>query len=165
MLPRMSAPWASFTARSPKLSFVHKTLAAAFEAGDPLAYMKQSERMLVDTVQRIYAALGKGDIDEFMSYFSDDVVVELHVPEEFQSRRRAEGKTEARELVLANFALVESQAPQITGVVAQGDTVIVMLREIGVVRATSAAYSVEGCQQFTFRGGKIWRFTEIAAIG
>jgi ketosteroid isomerase-like protein len=161
----MTAPKpSSFTARSPKISFVHSTLTAAFEAGDSLVHTKAMERTLVDTVQQIYAALGKGDIEEFMSYFNDDVVVDLHVPEEFLFRRHAEGKKEARELVLANFKLLESQAPQITGVIAQGDTVIVTMKEIGVIRATGAPYSVEVNQQFTFRGGKVWRFNEVAAI-
>lgn len=161
----MSASKPSFTARSPKLSFVHSTLTAAFESGDPLVHTKAMERTLVDTVQQIYAALGKGDIDELMSYFTDDVVMDLHVPEEFLFRRHAEGKNEARELVLANFKLLESQAPQITRVVAQGDTVAVTMKEIGIVRATGAPYSVEVNQQFTFRTGKVWRFREIAAMG
>lgn len=154
----------SFTSRSPKLSFVHATVAAAFEAGDPAAHTKQAERGLVDVVQQVFAALGRGDIDAFMSYFTDDVVLDLHVPEEFQFRKYAEGAREARELVLMNFQLLESQAPQIIGLVAQGDTLMLTLREIGVIRATGQPYSVEAAMRFTFRGGKIWRFSEIAAI-
>jgi ketosteroid isomerase-like protein len=160
----MSVPTPSFTSRSPKLSFVPETLTVAFEAGDALVHAKGPERTLVNTVQLIYGALGKGDIDAFMAYFTDDVVIDLHVPDEFLFRRHAEGKKEARALVLHNFGLVESQAPQVTSLVAQGDSVIVTLREIGVVRATHAAYAVEVSQQFTFREGKVWRFKEIAAI-
>lgn len=160
----MSAPKPSFTSRSPKLSFVHATVAAAFEAGDPLAHAKEPERGLVDVVQQVFAALGRGDIDAFMSYFADDVVLDLHVPGEFEFRKYAEGAKEARELVLGNFQLLESQAPQITGLVAQGDTVMLTLQEIGVIRATGQPYSIQAAMQFTFRGGKIWRFNEIVAL-
>jgi ketosteroid isomerase-like protein len=159
----MSAPNSSFTARSPKLSFVNQTLVSAFEEGDGLVHTKPLERALVDTIQEIYAALGRGDIDGFMAFFTDDVVVDLHVPQDFQFIRHAEGKQEARSLVLHNFGLLESQAPQIVSAVAQGDTVVVTLKEIGVVRATGTPYSIQVSQQFTFRGGKVWRFSEVAA--
>jgi ketosteroid isomerase-like protein len=136
---------------------------AAFEADDGLAHTKALEHSLVETLQQVYATLATGDIEAFMSFFNDDVVIEIHAPEEFQFRSYAEGKSEARELILANFALVESQAPQIVSLVAQGDSVVVTLKEIGVIRATGSPYSVQASQHFTFRGGKIWRFTEIAA--
>ena len=67
----MSVPNASFTARSPKLSFVHHTLFSAFEEGDGLVDTKTLERSLVNTVQRIYEALGRGDIDAFMKLDTD----------------------------------------------------------------------------------------------
>jgi ketosteroid isomerase-like protein len=159
----VSSPKPSFTARSPKLSFVHETLHAAFAAGDGLAHMKVLERAQIDTLHQFYGALGTGDIDAFLAFFTDDVIIELHVPEEFQFKSYAEGKLEARELILGNFSRLESQAPRIVSVVAQGDMVIVTLKEIGVIRATGAPYSVQLSQHFTFRGGKIWHFTQIAA--
>jgi ketosteroid isomerase-like protein len=47
--------------------------------------------------------------------------------------------------------------------IAQGDTVAVLLRESGTIKATGQTYSVRGVQWLTFSNGKIKRIDEIAA--
>lgn len=153
----------SFTAQSPKLATLHDTMNTAFEADDPNVTTKAFERSLVGAVRQIYTGLGQGDIDVMMQSFTEDVELSIFAPLEFGFRSRARGVEEARALVLHNFQLLEAQAPRITSVVAQGNVVVVSLRETGVVRATGRPYIAYAVQHFTFTDGKVSHFHQVAA--
>ena len=56
---------------------------------------------------------------------------------------------------------MQDQKPRIEAVIAQGDTVIVMLKEEGEVRATGKRYMIKGMQRFIIREGKVELVEEI----
>lgn len=62
-----------------------------------------------------------------------------------------------------NDAQLESQQPAIEGMISHGDSVVVLMRESGVLKSSGQAYSVRGVQWFTFANGKISKIDQIAA--
>ncbi len=66
--------------------------------------------------------------------------------------------------IRTNFALVESQQPEVESIIAQGNSVAVLLWESGVVKSTGRPYTITAVQWFTFVNGKICRIDEIAAL-
>ncbi len=59
------------------------------------------------------------------------------------------------EAIKRNFGAVQDQRPRIEAVIAQGDTVVVMLEEEGEVRATGKRYMIKGMQRFIIREKKL----------
>ncbi|MFN8061113.1 MAG: nuclear transport factor 2 family protein [Vicinamibacterales bacterium] len=159
-----TAPTTSLTAESPDISRLPEAFTAAFLAGDRTADTKQIERLAVDTVGRMYERLSAGDMDGFLAQFAEDVVFEVHAPEAFGFRSRAKGRGELRDLVTHNFGKVAAQTPTVHSLVAQGETVVLVMREAGVVRRTNHRYSAVLSQLFTFRGPLISEFIEVVAL-
>ena len=53
------------------------------------------------------------------------------------------------------------QRPQIQTLTAQGDVVVIIAREEGVIRASGAPYDVTWVQEFTFANGKVRQLREL----
>jgi ketosteroid isomerase-like protein len=108
-----------------------------------------------------YAAIILGNFEVFSESVTDDV--ELNILGFTPMDGTWRGRNEVVEAVRKNFALVSDQRPEIEGMIAQGDSVAVLLRESGVFKSTGQAYSIRGVQWFTFADGKIKRIDEIVA--
>lgn len=74
-----------------------------------------------------------------------------------------EGTAEVRNALETNFGSVTDQQPQITSVVSQGDTVVLLGREQGNLRATGERYDVQFVHKFTFDDGRLASVQIIAA--
>jgi ketosteroid isomerase-like protein len=113
------------------------------------------------TLHAVYDAIIKGDFDAIGEFMTDDI--ELNIC----GFRAIDGNWRGRNDVVAaarkNYALLESQQPAIEGMISQGDSVAVLMRESGVLKSTGQAYSIRGVQWFTFANGKIRRIDQIAA--
>jgi ketosteroid isomerase-like protein len=112
-------------------------------------------------LHRAYNAIIQGDFNSFGESLADDV--ELHIC----GLGALDGTWRGREDVLAatrrNFAAVADQKPEVEGMISQGDSVAVLLRESGMFKSSGQTYSVRGVQWFTFAGGKIRKIDEIVA--
>ena len=108
-----------------------------------------------------FDAIIRGDFDAFGESVTDDV--ELSV----SGFGPLDGSWRGRDAVVAatrrNFAMLDSQKPEIDGVICQGDRIAVLLRESGVFKTSGEVYSVRGVQWFTFADGKIKKIDEIVA--
>lgn len=124
--------------------------AATKESSDPQA-----------ALHGIYSAIVQGDFDAFGESVTDDV--ELNICGFGPMDGRWRGRNQVVEATRKNFALLAGQRPEIEGMIAQGDSVAVLLRESGVLNSTGQAYSIRGVQWFTFANGKIKRIDEIIA--
>jgi hypothetical protein len=62
-----------------------------------------------------------------------------------------------------NFSLVANQKPKVESMISQGDSIAVLLREIGTFKLNGQAYRARGVQWFTFLDGKIKKIDEIVA--
>jgi ketosteroid isomerase-like protein len=113
------------------------------------------------TLHAVYDAIIKGDFDGIGGFMTDDVELNINgfVP--------LDGTWKGRREVIAaskkNFAQVGSQQPVIEGMISQGDSVAVLMRESGVLQSTGQAYSIRGVQWFTFAGGKIRKIDQVTA--
>lgn len=112
-------------------------------------------------LHRSFDAIIQGNFEDFGSFLTDDV--ELSV----RGFGALDGTWRGRAAVVSatrkNFGLLDNQKPEIEGMIAQQDSVAVLLRESGVFKSNGQAYSVRGVQWFTFADGKIKKIDEIVA--
>lgn len=113
----------------------------AFRDGDPEHAAKWAERDNVRLLQEQYRAIGQGDMAAFAGLLAEDVEFEVLGPAEVPFRGRWQGRQAVAEAVWRNFAMLEDQRLEVCSVGAQGDTVVVVLRERGRVRATGRDYA------------------------
>ena len=135
-------------------------IAEAFREGDPLVEHKPSESANVSIIQHQFRCIALGDFDGFAETLADDIDFEIVGPVDHPFTGRWRGREALREGVARNFSVVEQQRHRIESVVAQGDTVVLVLREQGRFRTTGRHYDVCFVQVFTFRDGKAVRIRE-----
>ncbi len=140
-------------------------LTTAFHDGDSQAAHKQLERYNVERLMQFYAAVARHDFSAAAAFLADNVSLEILGAIPFAGEWN--GRDQVSAAIQANFALVDEQQPEIQSVTAQGDTVVVVARELGLYKPTARRYDVHWVQIITFAGGKIVRAREIAdnAIG
>jgi ketosteroid isomerase-like protein len=108
-----------------------------------------------------YDAIIRGDFDSFGQWVTDDV--ELHIAGFGPLDGTWRGRNDVVAATRKNFAQIESQQPVIEGLISQGDSVAVLVREKGVLKTTGQTYTLRALQWFTFADGKIKKIDEIAA--
>lgn len=132
-----------------------------FRSGDSKVDEKLEEASNIRLIQSLIMAIGRDDLTAVGEMLADDVRLEILGPDELPFIREAKGRAQMLEAIKENFGAVQEQRPMIGGVIAQGDTVIVMLEEEGKVRATGKSYRIKGMQRFIIRGGKVELVEEI----
>ena len=115
------------------------------------------------SVQTQMDAICRGDIANLLNEAHADVQLDIFAPPEFKWIRHAKGLDELRRAVELNFDSVEHQRPEISNVIAQGDSVVLIGRERGTIRATSEPYDVQFVHKFTFRDGRLTAIRIVAA--
>jgi ketosteroid isomerase-like protein len=139
----------------PKFHSYTTALEQLFRAGDLKADDKLEEGANVRLIQNLIMAIGRDDLAAVGEMLADDVRLEILGADDPPFIRQAFGQQEMLEAVKQNFAAVQEQVPTIEAVIAQGDTVVIMLNEEGVVRATGKPYSIKGMQRFVIRQEKV----------
>lgn len=132
-----------------------------FRSGDSKVNEKLEEASNVRLIQSLIMAIGRDDLTAVGEMLADEVRLEILGPDELPFIREAKGRAQMLEAIKENFGAVQDQRPSIEGVIAQGDTVIVMLEEEGKVRATGKRYKIKGMQRFIIREGKVELVEEI----
>ena len=124
--------------------------AATRVAADPIA-----------TLHAVFGAIIKGDVEAAGEFMTDDVELNIN------GFAPLDGSWKGRNAVVAaakrNYAQVESQQPTIEGMISQGDSVAVLIRESGKIKSSGEVYSIRGVQWFMFADGKISKIDQIAA--
>jgi ketosteroid isomerase-like protein len=139
----------------PKFHSYTTALEQLFRAGDLKADDKLEEGANVRLIQSLIMAIGRDDLAAVGEMLAKDVRLEILGADDPPFIREANGQTEMLETIRQNFAAVQEQVPNIEAVIAQGDTVIIMLNEEGVVRATGKRYSIKGMQRFIIHHQKV----------
>ena len=135
----------------------------AFAADDPGVASKHVERANVEIVADMFRNLGRGDLDAFMATTTDDVELEIRAPAEYPWVRQASGRQAFRDAVVHNFGTLSDQRPEVLGLVAQGNSVVLFGRDSGQLRASGAPYDAHFVYEFVLRDGKVSRVRELAA--
>lgn len=115
------------------------------------------------SVQTQMDAICRGDIASLLNEAHEDVQLDIFAPPEFKWIRHAKGLDELRRAVERNFESVEDQRPEISNVIAQGDSVVLIGRERGTIRASAELYDVQFVEKFTFRDGRLAAIRIVAA--
>jgi ketosteroid isomerase-like protein len=113
----------------------------------------------VDTVKGLYASFGQGDIPAVLSGFADDI--DWSAPASvFGDPAHAHG----REGVGAFFSLLPGYFPELhvepKEYVDGGDTVVAIGHHVG--RGAKGSFDADFVHVWTFRGGKVTSFHEVA---
>ena len=108
-----------------------------------------------------YAAIIRGDFDALGESMTDGV--ELNICGFPVTDGTWRGRNDAVAAARKNYVQLERRQPAIEGMVSQGDSIAVLMRESGVLKSTGEAYSIRGVQWFTFADGKIRKIDQIAA--
>lgn len=112
-------------------------------------------------LHRAYNNIIQGDFNSFGEHLADDV--QLHICGLGPLDGTWRGRNDVLAATRRNFAEVADQKPEVVSMIAQGDSVAVLLRESGIFKSSGRPYGVRGVQWFTFAGGKISRIDEIVA--
>jgi len=140
----------------------------AFREDDADVEGKHAEMRNVGILREQYRAIARGDLDAAADLFHDDVDFEITGPPSIPCVGRWRGKAEVKDAIRRNFGMLDSQAPEIQSVVAQGDVVVIIAHERGRIRTSGVTYALHWVQVVTLRGGRIARVHEIVdgyAIG
>ncbi len=137
------------------------------QVGEAIADMQRPDKedaaQNLRSIHALIDAIGRGDLDAAISGARPDVRFEMYGPLEFPWIRQARGIAELRTALQQNFDSLAEQHPEITSLTAQGDTIVLIGREHGRVKATGAPYRMQFVQRFLFREGRLASVTVIAA--
>jgi len=140
-----------------------ESLHEGFRQGDSRVHEKEQEEANVRLLQDVALAIGRDDLAAVGELFSDDIQLEIRSPRELPFIRSASGKEGVLTAIRHNFGEVRDQRPTIEAVVAQGNTVVVLSREEGIIRASGERYDVHVMHRYVCRGGKVTLVQELIA--
>jgi hypothetical protein len=143
------------------LAQVPEVLLAAFQAGDPGHEEKAQEQENLAALARIVGMIAMGRFDELREHLTPEVGYQLLAPAGFPWARHARGAEDVSRTLAENFAAVREQRPDVLALVAQGDTIMLMVRETGRWTRTGEEYDVLTAQQFDFDRGRLAAFRSV----
>jgi ketosteroid isomerase-like protein len=113
-------------------------------------------------LQKVYAIVVRGEFDALTEFFTEDIEADIRgfgPPMDGHWR----GPRQVIEGMRVNFGMLDGQKPEIEGMISQGDSIAVLIRESGVFKDSVREYRLRGVQWFRFAGGKIARIDEVVA--
>ena len=117
----------------------------------------------IRSVQAQIDALSRGDVGGVLRQAHRDVELQIFAPLELPWISRAYGVQQVRDAIAHNFDTIDQQRPEILNVLAEGDVVVLIGRERGIIRATAEKYDLQFVERFTFRDGRLAAIQIIAA--
>ena|SRR5690349_8074701 len=142
-------------------SGVTNRLGEAIGQGDQPQSAERADNLR--SIQRLIDAIGRGDLEAAIANAHPAVRFEMYGPLEFPWVRQATGIEQLRNAIRHNFDSLDQQHPEITSLTTEGDTIVLIGREHGRVKATGAPYRMQFVQRFLFREGRLASITVIAA--
>ena len=131
-----------------------------FADDDPDVASKHRERGHIELIDRVYAAIARGDSQGVLALLAPDATLTI------EGFLQMDGHWEGAENILAaagrNFSLVREQKVVIQKVCAQGDQLVILFHETGHVRQTGEPYEAHVAQWFQLANGRIASIREIA---
>lgn len=132
-----------------------------YRAGDSSATDDSAGTLMVRTIQQLYLQIVTQNYVAATELMTEDFEMEILGPASIPFTGSWRGRQGIASVLEHNFSQLENQVPQLIGVTAHQDAVLIMGRETGRVKSTQAPYSVHWVQWFTFRGPLLCRFLEI----
>lgn len=109
----------------------------------------------------VLGAIGRNDFGALAQHFTADAQLHIHGSSFF------DGSWTGREAVLgaivANFDKIAEQRPELESMVQQGDSIVALVCERGVLKQETKQYTLRGIMWWTFDGDQITRLEEFVA--
>jgi uncharacterized protein len=142
---------------------IREFIQEAFEQGDIQVSSKATEQSNVKTLQELYVAILSNNLSACVNFFAPDVILEMYFPDEFPFILNAKGVDEICAAIEKNYSALTEQQPELLSLVAQGDCVILLGHEKGIIQDSEMPYDVHFMQQYIFREGRVKYCKQIVA--
>lgn len=119
-----------------------------------------SARASVQTVERLYAAFGRGDFSTLLNGFSAEVDWDVPGPASVPICGRRHGREQVAQFFRTLGDTLETQQFEPQKFIAQRDDVVVLGHERHRVKATGRTVEADWVQVFTIRNGVVVRYRE-----
>ncbi|HJW56477.1 MAG TPA: nuclear transport factor 2 family protein [Burkholderiaceae bacterium] len=119
-----------------------------------------NEQDNISLVKRCYDSFAKGDIQQLMSVFADDIDWELPAIEDVPISGKRHGRNQVAEFFKS---LDDTQSVQLfepREFIAQGDKVVALGHYAWTVKSTGTQFESDWTHIFTIRNGKVVNFRE-----
>lgn len=133
----------------------------AFRLGTPPGADQEPQSSNVALVHEVFHLIARGDFDAIAARLHEDALLEIDAPPWIPFIGSWRGREAVAAAVRRNFSMLEAQEPEVVSLSAQGDHVVLILRERGRYIAEDFPYSVRCAQVITFADGLIRRIREI----
>jgi len=130
-------------------------LEALFEAGDPQAAGKAREARHVATLRTIFAALARRDFEAAFAHLAPDTRYQLSAGGQIPFQMSGVGRTAVQDGIRTNFGAVAYDRIDIDTLVAQGDVVVIIARQVGRWRESGVAFDERIMLEYVFRDDQV----------
>lgn len=139
----------------PGLARIEEQLREAFHAGDARAGDKATEAAHVRCLAAFYGAIGRGDFEAALASLADAPSFAMYAGGPQPFRMSGRGRVEVADGIRRNFGVITFERVDIESLVAQGDLVLVVLRQRGHWRHNGEEFDDRGVLEFGFAEGRI----------
>lgn len=136
------------------MSFVEQ-LDACLLRGDRHAAEKRDEARNVACLKALYGAIARRDFAAAFAQLDDEPQYSIYSGGPIPFQMTGRGRREVEEGVRSNFSTLSFDAVDVDTLVAQGDEVVIILRQRGVWLESGVAFDERAMLQFRFRGGRV----------
>lgn len=133
-------------------------LVEAFERGDGAATDKRVETEHVRCLGELFAAIAADDYAGAMRYLDPDASYALYAGGPVPFRMAGRGLAEVEEGIRRNFGVLTFEWVEIETLAAQGDVVVMIIRQRGHWRHNGEEFDERGMLEYRFRDGRIARY-------
>ena len=131
-----------------------QSFAEAFASEDPCAKDKLAEARNAACIQRLYEAIGRRDYDAARLCLTPDTSFKIIGHHDFP-RGHAEGIDAVLKGIQSNFETLKHTEIRLETLVAQGDVVVIIAHDSGIVLTTGESYSQPFLVEYRFRDGRV----------
>lgn len=132
-----------------------------FAEGDVAHFEKHVESSNLKTLKKLFEAIHVNDFAGASTHFTDDIVQEIRGSSDAPFVVKVVGRDAVRDQLIKNFGALTEQRPVIERLTAQGDTLVLQIKETGRMIEADAPYDVRAVQIYSFRGDKLASMVQI----
>lgn len=135
-------------------SFVRQ-MEDAFRRHDRAAAAKADEHVNVACLQAFFAALARDDFDAAFALLGNDIEYSVFAAGPIPLQMSGRGRLEVQTGIRNNFSALTFDSVDVDTLVAQGDVIVVIARQIGRWLASEVPFDERVVLRYGFRDGKL----------
>lgn len=139
----------------PGLAGIGEQMLEAFHRGDAAVADKRVEAENVRCLAAFFTAIGRGDVEAALAQLADDAAYAIYSGGPHPFRMAGRGRVELEDGVRRNFGVITFERVDIESLAAQGDLLLVVLRQRGHWRHNGEEFNERALLEYRFRDGRI----------